>query len=79
MVKVDKMVIMSVMAWLYIVMNRTNIGVYLRSRENVGQNNINSEIIAIFFVFWPNFGLKKVPLEEALPIGHLYIFGNSGT
>ena len=48
--------------------------------KSYGQNKMNSEIMAISFVFWPYFGPKMTTPKEALPMvlrEHLYIFGIS--
>ena len=37
--------------------------------KSYGQNKINSEIMAISFVFSPHFCPKLTTLEEALPMG----------
>ena len=84
MANMDKMAIMAVMAWLHMAINTADIGGFAKNRENAavkvelknlhwfksdGQNKINSEIMAISFVFSPHFCPKLTTLEEALPMG----------
>ena len=52
----------------------------LRWLKSYGQIKIDSEIMAVSYVFLAYFGLKLTPLGQALPRvlrAHLYVFGIS--